>query len=73
MAGIQALVDQATGSSQANPNPFYYFLARTEYGAGGNSSCNSAPQRRPIHAWARLRNPERNGRLCSIWSFSKTR
>ena len=41
MAGIQALVDQSTGSSQANPNPFYYFLARTEYGAGGNSSCNS--------------------------------
>ncbi|MFZ2061405.1 MAG: protease pro-enzyme activation domain-containing protein [Candidatus Binatus sp.] len=41
MAGIQALVDQSTGSSQANPNPFYYFLARTEYGASGNSSCNS--------------------------------
>jgi len=41
MAGIQALVDQTTGSSQANPNPFYYFLARTEYGAVGNSSCNS--------------------------------
>ena len=25
----------------ANPNPFYYFLAGTEYGAGGNTSCNS--------------------------------
>jgi subtilase family serine protease len=42
MAGIQALVNQAAGSSAGNPNPFYYSLASTEYGASGNISCNSA-------------------------------
>jgi subtilase family serine protease len=40
-AGIQALVNQKTGSRWANPNPILYALARTEYGASGNSSCNS--------------------------------
>jgi hypothetical protein len=41
MAGIQALVNQQTGERQGNPNPVYYSLAAAEYGANGNSSCNS--------------------------------
>ncbi|MGC2110651.1 MAG: protease pro-enzyme activation domain-containing protein [Candidatus Korobacteraceae bacterium] len=41
MAGIQALVVQHKGSLQGNPNPRYYALAATEYGASGNASCNS--------------------------------
>ena len=41
MAGIQALVNQKTGERQGNPNPVYYSLAASEYGASGDSSCNS--------------------------------
>jgi subtilase family serine protease len=41
-AGIQALVDNATGKRWGNPNSMYYSLARTEYGSTGNSSCNSS-------------------------------
>jgi hypothetical protein len=41
LAGIQALVNQKTGSRQGNPNPTYYSLAATEYGGSGNASCNS--------------------------------
>lgn len=41
MAGLQALINQATGSRSGNPNPTYYSLAASEYGATGNSSCNS--------------------------------
>jgi subtilase family serine protease len=41
MAGIQALVNQGANSSQGNPNPTYYALAKTEYGASGNANCNS--------------------------------
>jgi subtilase family serine protease len=41
MAGIQALVNQHAGGPQGNPNPVYYSLAATEYGATGDSSCNS--------------------------------
>jgi hypothetical protein len=41
MAGIQALINQASGSRASNPNPSYYALARTEYGASGSTSCNS--------------------------------
>ncbi len=41
MAGIQALVNQRAGGRQGNPNPVYYSLAASEYGASGNSSCNS--------------------------------
>ena len=41
MAGIQALVNQKTGERQGNPNPIYYSLAASEYGASGDSSCNS--------------------------------
>ncbi len=41
LAGIQALVNQKTGSKQGNPNVTYYQLAATEYGASGNTSCYS--------------------------------
>lgn len=41
MAGVQALINQKTGSRQGNPNPILYSLAATEYGPGGNASCNS--------------------------------
>jgi subtilase family serine protease len=41
MAGIQALVNQKQGSNQGNPNPTYYALAATEYGALGSTACNS--------------------------------
>src|SRR5271157_2586649 len=41
MAGIQALINQASGTYQGNPNFIYYPLAASEYGAKGNSSCNS--------------------------------
>ncbi len=42
MAGIQALINQSTGSQQGNPNYVYYKLAATEYGASGNASCYSS-------------------------------
>jgi subtilase family serine protease len=42
LAGIQALVNQKTGSKQGNPNVTYYHLAATEYGATGNPACNSS-------------------------------
>jgi subtilase family serine protease len=42
MASIQALVNQASGTRWGNPNPAYYAQAATEYGSGGNASCNSA-------------------------------
>jgi hypothetical protein len=41
MAGIQALVNQHTGSRWGNPNTVYYALANTEYGVSGSSACNS--------------------------------
>ena len=41
MAAIQALVNQKAGGPQGNPLPVYYQLARTEYGASGNSACDS--------------------------------
>ena len=41
MAGIQALVNQHAGGPQGNPNPVYYSLAATQYGATGDTSCNS--------------------------------
>ncbi len=41
MAGVQALINQRTGSRQGNPNPSYYALANTEYGTTGSASCNS--------------------------------
>ena len=41
MAGVQALVDQKTGSSQGNPNTTLYALAATEYGQNGDKKCDS--------------------------------
>ena len=41
MAGIQALVNQKTGSRWGNPNTVYYSLANAEYGTTGSSTCNS--------------------------------
>lgn len=41
VAGVQALVDQSTGTPQGNPNYVYYALANKEYGATGKNSCNS--------------------------------
>lgn len=41
MAGIQALVNQKTGSRWGNPNTTYYALANAEYGVAGNPACNS--------------------------------
>ena len=42
LAGIQALVNQHTGSAQGNPNYVYYKLAASEYGGAGSASCKSA-------------------------------
>ena len=42
MAGIQALVNQHIGAKVGNPNPTYYSLARSEYGASGSATCNSS-------------------------------
>ena len=51
MAGVQALVNQRTHAltisptpGQGNPNPIYYAIAKSEYGAGGNPNCNSSAQ-----------------------------
>jgi hypothetical protein len=41
-AGIQALVNQYTGSAQGLPNYVYYKIAAAEYGASGSSNCNSS-------------------------------
>jgi len=41
MAGIQALVNQANGGQQGNPNYAYYQLAAMEYGVSGSPNCNS--------------------------------
>jgi subtilase family serine protease len=41
-AGIQALVNQKTGQRWGNANTVYYAIARGEYGASGNASCNSS-------------------------------
>jgi len=42
LAGVQALVNQKTGSIQGNPNTVYYALAASEYGASGDKPCNSS-------------------------------
>ena len=41
VAGIQALVNQSTGTPQGNPNYAYYALARHEFGWSGRTSCVS--------------------------------
>ena len=45
LAGVQALINQKKDAKQGNPNPVYYALAKTEYGASGNSACNSSNAR----------------------------
>ncbi len=42
MAGIQALVNQNTGSTQGNPNYVYYQLAAAQNGGALGTACNSA-------------------------------
>jgi subtilase family serine protease len=42
LAAIQSLVNQTTGSRQGNPNPTYYAMAASEYGATGTAKCNSS-------------------------------
>jgi subtilase family serine protease len=42
MAGIQALINQRTGSAQGNPNYTYYQLATNQYGPSGAGACTSA-------------------------------
>lgn len=42
MAGIQALVNQKTGSRWGNPNIEYYYMASQEYGVAGSAACNSS-------------------------------
>ena len=42
LAGIQALINQRTGTSQGNPGPIYYQLAASQYGSTGNTDCNSS-------------------------------
>jgi subtilase family serine protease len=44
MAAIQALVDEKNGIRAGNPNPTYYSIAESEFGASGNSSCYSVNQ-----------------------------
>jgi subtilase family serine protease len=51
LAGIQAMVNQRTAAltitpvpGQGNPNPVYYAIAASEYGATGSSLCNSSTQ-----------------------------
>ena len=41
IAGVQALINQRAGGPQGNPNPVLYSLAQSEYGPGGNPSCES--------------------------------
>jgi hypothetical protein len=41
-AGIQALVNEASGVKWGNPDSKYYSLAATEYGGTGSTTCNSA-------------------------------
>ncbi len=54
LAGIQALVNQRTAAltitpvpGQGNPNPVYYAIAASEYGASGSTLCNSSAQPLP--------------------------
>jgi Pro-kumamolisin, activation domain len=46
MAGIQALINQVTGTTWGNPNPVYYQIGQNEYGTAGGTfagtSCNSS-------------------------------
>jgi subtilase family serine protease len=39
VAGVQALVNEAQGAAQGNPNYVYYALAKWEFGGTGKNSC----------------------------------
>jgi subtilase family serine protease len=41
MAGIQALVNEKTGTRWGNPNTVYYAMAKAEFGPTGSIACNS--------------------------------
>jgi subtilase family serine protease len=41
VAGVQALIDQSTGTPQGNPNYVYYALARQQFGTDGNNYCDA--------------------------------
>jgi len=41
MAAVQALVDQKHNIRAGNPNPTYYSIAKTEFGATGTAACYS--------------------------------
>ncbi len=49
LGGIQAIVDQKWGL-QGNPNPTYYRIAASEYGATGNASCSAQNAGSPASA-----------------------
>ena len=40
-AGIQALINERTRGTWGNPNPALYSIARNEFGAKGNSTCDA--------------------------------
>ncbi len=42
MAGVQALLNEATGGRAGNPNYAFYALAKEEYGTSGSSTCASS-------------------------------
>jgi subtilase family serine protease len=42
IAGLQALINEKTGSAWGNANTVLYALAAKEYGAAGNTLCNSS-------------------------------
>ncbi len=42
MGGIQALINQAMGGPQGNPNPTFYKLAAAEHGAKGSTRCDGS-------------------------------
>jgi subtilase family serine protease len=46
MAGLQALINEKTGSAWGNADAVFYALAAKEYGAAGSEICNSTRGRR---------------------------
>jgi hypothetical protein len=42
LAGVQALINQRTGTRQGNPNPVYYQMAANQYAAGSGAGCDSS-------------------------------
>jgi len=48
MAAMQALVDEKWNIRAGNPNPTYYGIAKSEFGAAGNSNCYSINQTQTV-------------------------